>query len=107
MTLEIITAFLAGALFVSVFRGNVTTATTHSPARWMREAARAGVTIKVKTTDIDGEWTLEFELYENLEELNKQAIKLRDSGKKVEAIKMIRARLDIGLKEAKDHVEAL
>ncbi len=39
--------------------------------------------------------------------LNREALNLMHSGQKIEAIKLVRANTTLGLKEAKDYVEAL
>jgi hypothetical protein len=107
MTLEIIIALFAGVIIGSTLLNRKSEQQNYRPSQWLRDAARSGVKIKLKAAEVDGEWNLEFVLDENLEELNRQALELRDSGKKIEAIKLVREQTGFGLKEAKDHVEAL
>ena len=106
MTIEILIAFLVGAAVMAMLKAGATVQNP-DPARWLRAAARSGVTIKVNTTENDGEWVLGFSLDENVKELSKQALAMRYDGRKIEAIKLVRERLGMGLKEAKDFVEAL
>lgn len=101
--IEVVLAFLAGVVVAVTSRETK----VQDPSIWMRAAARSGVTIKVKTTEKEGEWILGFSFDMNPDELRKRALSMRKAGRKVEAVQLVREYLDMDLKGAKEYVENL
>jgi hypothetical protein len=106
----ILLAFLAAMIVVSFTLG---TQSRPDLTQMLRDAARSGVIIKIKgltVFDDDGNFEAElaFAIDEELEQrINAKAKKFCEEGKKVEAIKLVRDNLGLGLRESKNHVESL
>jgi len=75
---------------------------------WLKKAAFSGLTVNVNVSEENaGQLTISFGSDTYREEMDKNLRELRDDGKKVEAIKRLRQEAGIGLREAKDYVDAL
>jgi hypothetical protein len=74
---------------------------------WLGRAARVGPAVD---RDIDGEpdwWTAPAEALTLPADLRSQVLILRAEGRGIEAIKLVRTRMDCGLKDARDLVDDL